>query len=46
MESSGLVLSHTVGIDELSAHCETKELFPYPAGAATTVTPGNPVSKR
>jgi hypothetical protein len=30
----------------LWAHSETKEVFPYPAGATTTVTPGTFFSKR
>jgi hypothetical protein len=30
----------------LWAHSETKEVFPYPVGATTTVTPGTFFSKR
>jgi hypothetical protein len=46
MESLGSIESQIVGRSVCSAHSETKEVFPYPAGATTTVTPGTFFSKR
>jgi hypothetical protein len=46
MESLGSIESQIVGRSVLWAHSETKEDFPYPAGATTTVTPGTFFSKR
>lgn len=45
-ESVGLIASQTVGRLTLLTHCATSEVFPYPAGAATTVTPGRFVSNK
>jgi hypothetical protein len=46
MESLGSIESQIVGRSVLWAHSETNEVFPYPAGATTTVTPGTFISKR
>jgi hypothetical protein len=38
--------SQIVGRSVLWAHSETNDVFPYPVGATTTVTPGTFFSKR